>query len=250
MNSTSGLAQAARALAGVALAGLALMAGGCDAASVTIDGMKGVPLAELDLTGQVPDEISLLGPDKVEVRAGDRLAISVDGADAVKERLRFTLDDGKLAIGRSKGGWNDQGTATITVTVPAVRRLVLAGSGTIDSEALTGPEAGVTIAGSGKVGTRAVEAQELKVEVLGSGSLAAAGRADRLRLVVAGSGEAMMDTLTVQSAKVDVAGSGSARFASDGEVKASIMGSGEVRVKGRATCKVTAMGSGKLVCEP
>ncbi len=241
----------ARALGGIALVGMALASAGCEGTSFNIEGTKGVPLAELDLSGKAPEEITLLGPDKVRVIQGDKLAIVVDGDQGVKDRLRFVLDDGKLGIGRDRWKSGDaDGVATISVTVPEARRLVLAGSGSIDADALRGENVGVTIAGSGTVNAASVGAGEFKVEVLGSGALNATGKARTLKLTVAGSGAADMPGLSAESADVDVAGSGNASFASDGNVKANIMGSGTVRVKGRATCKVSSMGSGKLVCEP
>lgn len=241
----------ARTIAGIAVAAVALSLVSCDGATFTINGMKGVPLADLDLSAKAPEEITLLGPDTVRVVQGDKLAITVDGKQDAKDRLRFVLKDGKLAIGRE--GWKIGGSddlTTIEVTVPTAKRLVMAGSGTMHVDALRGEAASVSIAGSGDIDVAAVDTQELKVEVIGSGDLKAGGKTRSLKISIAGSGSANMDRLSADEAKVEIAGSGDARFASDGEVKADIMGPGEVRVKGRATCKVTAMGSGKLTCEP
>lgn len=244
----------ARTLAGIAAAAVALSLSACNGATISIDGMdgmKGVPLAELDLTAKAPEEITLLGPDTVRIVQGDTLAIKVDGQQATKDRLRFALKDGKLAIGRE--GWTLGSTddlATIEVTVPAARRLVMAGSGTMHADGLRGDMASISIAGSGDIDVPAVDTQELKVEVVGSGNLKAAGKTRMLKVSIAGSGSATMDGLAAEEAKVEIAGSGDARFASDGQVKADILGSGEVRVKGRAQCKVNAMGSGSLICEP
>lgn len=207
-------------------------------------------MGELDLSGNAAPEITLLGPDTVRIVTGNRLAISVEGDPAVKDKLRFVLHNGKLGIGRDGNGWNTDTVATITVTVPVAHQIVLAGSGTIDADTLSGDAVGVTIAGSGTVRSPHIAARNLDVQVLGSGRLQAAGQARTLDLTLAGSGEADMAALNAGNAKVDIAGSGSAGFASDGAVEANIMGSGQVRVKGRATCKVSAMGSGKLVCEP
>ncbi|WP_245647517.1 head GIN domain-containing protein [Novosphingobium lentum] len=239
----------ARAVAGIAVMGLAVATSGCDNVNFDMDGHKGVPLAELDLSGKAPGEVTLLGPDHLQITRGDTLAITVDGDQAAKDHLRFVLDDGKLGIGRD--GWkNGTGIATIHVTMPAPSRLVMAGSGTITADALAGAETRVTIAGSGTVDAPSIETDELKVDVAGSGRLRAGGHAKTLKVTMAGSGAAELIGLTVGSAKVDVAGSGNTSFASDGDVSANIMGSGEVRVRGRAKCTVQSMGSGKLVCEP
>lgn len=241
----------ARTLGGIAVAAIALSLTACNGATLELNGMKGVPLADLDLSAKAPEEITLLGPDNVHVIQGDKLAITVSGNQDAKDRLRFVLKDGKLAIGRE--GWKIGGSddlATVEVTVPAAKRLVMAGSGTMHADALRGDAASVSIAGSGDIEVPTVDAQQLKVEVIGSGDLKAGGKAKSLKVSIAGSGSADMVGLSVEDAKVEIAGSGDARFASDGQVKADIMGSGSVTVKGRAQCKVNAMGSGTLTCEP
>jgi len=241
-------------LRGVApLAALALAAaasGGCDKMHVSIYGEEGKKLSELDLSGAAPSEVALLGPDTVRIANGDKLAITVEGDAAIAEDMRFTLKDGKLGILRKNGKAAKDGTVTVNVTMPAPRKLMMAGSGKIFAPGLAGDEARVTVAGSGSVETANVATQTLKVDIAGSGSYRAAGSAKTLRLAIAGSGDARLDALKVEEAKVDIAGSGDSTFASDGTVRANIMGSGEVRVIGRASCKVSAMGSGRLVCEP
>lgn len=237
-----------RAIAGVAVFGLATALAGCDASSMTFNGEKGVPLADLDLGGTAPAGIALLGPDNVRVTRGDKLTITVEGEGA--EKLRFSLSKGQLGIARE--GWKigqQTRAATVNVTLPMLSDVVLAGSGTLVTDQMGGNDAKIVIAGSGMVDARAIDAQKLEVDVVGSGKLRAAGKAKDLNMTIAGSGDAEMDGLNADKVKVDVAGSGNARFASNGQVSANIMGSGEVRVFGRATCKVSSMGSGKLVCE-
>lgn len=237
-----------RALAGVAVLGLATALGACDGADFSFNGKKGVPLAELDMNGPAPTSIAVLGPDNVRVTRGDKLAITVEGEGA--DKLRFALSEGQLGIARDdwKIGMSER-TATVNVTLPMLSEVVLAGSGNLTADQMGGNDAKITVAGSGTVEARAIDVQKLGVDVVGSGKLRAAGKAKELKMSVAGSGDAEMDGLNVDDAKIDVAGSGNARFASNGHVNATIMGSGEVRVFGRATCKVSSMGSGKLVCE-
>lgn len=232
-----------------ALAVAAAASGGCDRMHVSINGEEGKKLSELDLSGAAPTQLALLGPDTVRIATGDKLAISVDGSPEVAERMRFTLKDGKLGIMRKSDSGTDAGVVIVNVTMPAPRRLTMAGSGKIVAPALAGDEARVSIAGSGTIETENVATDSLKVDIAGSGRYRAAGNAKSLKLSVAGSGAARLDTLHVEEAKVDIAGSGNGAFASDGTVKANIVGSGEVRVIGRATCKVSAVGSGRLVCE-
>ena len=233
-----------------ALAFAAAASGGCNKMHVSLDGEEGMKLADLDLSGTPPNEVALLGPDTVRIVQGDKLAISVDGDSEVAGRMRFTLNDGSLGIMREGGKWSGDEVVTVNVTMPAPKKLVMAGSGKIFSPALASDSARVTVAGSGTVETEGVATESLKVDIAGSGSYRAAGSAKSLKISIAGSGDAQLDALKVEDAKIDIAGSGNTAFASDGTVRANIMGSGEVRVIGRATCKVTSMGSGRLVCEP
>jgi hypothetical protein len=233
-----------------ALAFAAAASGGCSKLNVSINDDEGKRLSELDLTGAAPTALALMGPDTVRIATGDKLAISVDGDPAVAEDMRFTLDNGTLGILRKNGRTSGDETVTVNVTMPAPRKLAMAGSGRIFAPGLNPDEARVTIAGSGTVETQQVSTQSLKVDIAGSGSYRAAGAAKALKLGIAGSGDARLEALRVDEAKVNIAGSGDGAFASDGTVNAKIVGSGEVRVIGRATCKVNSVGSGRLVCEP
>lgn len=225
--------------------GLAVSACGANMNLQIGDG-DGVRLSELDMTGAAPTRLVLAGPDTVTVREGQRLDIDVAGdADAV-DALRFNLEDGSLGIMRADNA-KAKGKARVTVTMPPVREVVLAGSGTIEAPSLTG-EAEVSIAGSGNVSVARIAAQNLDVNVMGSGTLATAGTAQRLDLNVAGSGTMAARSLKVERAEVNIAGSGSGEFASDGEVEANIAGSGDVIVYGRARCQISKMGSGTLRC--
>ena len=228
-----------------ALAAGALLAG-CNG-NITIGDSKGVPLSELDQSGEAPNEIVLAGPDNVIVTRGEALAIDVSGDQDAVDALRFTLDDGALGIMRDNDAKRNIGTATVRVTMPSLTAIVLAGSGTIEADVMEG-QSDVTIAGSGtaKVGT--ITANQLDLTIAGSGNLEAGGEVDRLDLTIAGSGSGRMASLKAGRADVTVAGSGEAEFASDGRVEASIMGSGTVTVIGNADCTVQSMGSGKLRC--
>ncbi|WP_305097563.1 head GIN domain-containing protein [Croceibacterium aestuarii] len=218
----------------------------CDNADFTVNGKKGVPLADLDLTGKTPSEVALLGPDTVDVRTGETLAIEVEGDDAVKDLLRFVLDDESLAIMRAKG--DAKGTAAVTVTMPSPRKLTVGGSGKLTAAELTG-DAEANVLGSGSLEVAGISADKLSANVAGSGSMKASGKTGELNLDVLGSGSAKLGGLSADKADVTIAGSGGATFASDGEVEAEILGSGSVTVRGDARCKVHSVGSGSLVCE-
>jgi hypothetical protein len=236
----------------IAMAVATGMAGsGCDKPNFRFNGKEGSPLDELDLSGDVPDAIDLVGPDIVRISEGADFTIALEGDDEAKARMRFLFEDGTLTIMRDRENWGDEdeARATVSITMPPPEKLVVAGSGEIHSDTLA-RDANISIAGSGRVSTPAIEVDRLDVNLAGSGRYSAGGRAERLELNVAGSGNAKMGKLKVERAKVKIAGSGNASFASDGKVDARIMGSGNITVRGNPRCSLKSFGSGTLNCEP
>lgn len=208
----------------------------------------GVPLDELDMSGEAPVELVLAGADSLLVGEGEDFTISIQGDEAARARQRFRLKDGALQVSSDNTGNDKESIATITVTLPALNKVTIAGSGEITVERLAG-DAEVVIAGSGRILARDIAADRLDLSIAGSGKFKASGTVRRLDLSVAGSGSAKMAQVEVDKARVTIAGSGNAVFACDGEVNARIMGSGDVTVRGGARCKVQSLGSGTLVCE-
>ncbi len=236
-----------RAMPAAAMA-IGLTLSGCGDMDIKIGDTDGVPLAELDMSGAVPTDVVLAGPDKIIITDGDVLDIQVEGDADSTAALRFALDDGTLAISREKDGWKDGSSATVRITMPSPSSLVLAGSGSLEAASMA-KESSVTIAGSGKANVAAIDADKLEVTVAGSGTFSGAGSAAMLETTIAGSGSAKMAGLKAGNAEVTIAGSGDADFASDGSVEANIVGSGDVTVTGSATCTVNAVGSGKITCQ-
>ncbi|HSG34707.1 MAG TPA: head GIN domain-containing protein [Sphingomonadaceae bacterium] len=213
------------------------------------EGREGVPLDELDLSGEVPTVIKLLGADVVRITEGADFTIAVEGEEEAKARMRFLAEDGSLMVLRDREGWRGGPSSTVTITMPAPEQIELLGSGAIHCDALA-QEAKIAILGSGKVETHGIETRSLKVKFAGSGSYKASGTTGELKLSIAGSGNAKLGSLKADKVQIAITGSGDATFACDGEVDAKITGSGKVTVRGSARCRVKSFGSGVLICEP
>ena len=182
----------------------------------------GVPLDELDLTATPPHKIALLGPAQLVLSEGEVFRVDVEPGSTGPE-VRFALQEGRLGVG---GGDAD---TVVNITLPAPKKLTIAGSGRMTAEKLAA-DGKLSIAGSGRLEVASVEGGRLKVSIAGSGSCDAEG-------------------LAVEKASVHIAGSGDAIFTCNGEVEAHLMGSGNVIVRGSARCSVHSMGSGTLTCE-
>lgn len=211
--------------------------------------VEGMKLEDLDFMAEPPTKLVLFGPDRVQVSEGKTFRVKAEGPAA--SELRFIQKNGMLGILRPsfERRSEEEGETVVSVTLPELSSLVIAGAGTVNTDTLA-ENAKLTIAGSGAIAIEGIEAERLKINVIGSGRLTASGRVERMKLNIAGSGMSDMAGLEAARAKVTVAGSGTASFASDGKVEAHIMGSGLVTVHGRAQCSVHSVGAGRLVCVP
>lgn len=216
----------------------------CEGAEMEINGMKGVPLSEVELAGPAPSEVVLASGDTVILTEGETFALTVEGGNT--DTLRFMRDTTTIGITREKG-WKGDTNATIRITMPAPKEVVIAGSGTIRAAALASTSE-VSIGGSGLVEFGTIAAEKLGINIGGSGTVRGAGTVKNLSVNIGGSGDVELAGLKAEEANVSIGGAGDVAFASDGKVTANIAGAGDVNVTGKATCTVNAFGSGTLNC--
>ncbi|MEQ5788154.1 DUF2807 domain-containing protein [Erythrobacter sp. NFXS35] len=235
-----------RRMAPVAALALGTALSGCNGADISINGEKGVPLAELDMSGPAPTELVLSSGDTVILTEGETFDLTVEGEGT--DALRFVRDDEVIGITR-ENGWDGNGKATIRITMPPPAEVVIAGSGTVKAQSLASASS-VNIGGSGDVEFTTVAAETFEVNIGGSGRIKGAGTARRLEINIGGSGDVDLAALKADRADVNIGGSGDVAFTSDGTVEATIAGAGDVRVTGSAKCTVKAFGSGTLTCNP
>lgn len=219
---------------------------GCESADMEINGQKGVPLAEITTMDTPPSEVVLASGDTVILTDGPTFAIKVEGSDT--DSLRFVRDAEVIGITR-EDGWKGNATATIRITMPPPKEVVIAGSGTIKAQSLASTS-DVSIGGSGTVEFGQVAAEKLGINIGGSGTVKGTGSAKRLEVNIGGAGDVALTALKADSAEVSIGGTGDVAFASDGDVTANIAGAGDVKVTGSAKCTVNAFGSGTLTCTP
>lgn len=235
-----------RRMAPAVLLALAATLAGCEGGDIEINGQKGVPLSEIEIAGPPPANVFLASGDNVIVTEGSTFAIKVEGSDT--DSLRFVRDKEVIGITR-EDGWNGNSTATIRITMPAPKEIVIGGSGTVTAQGLAS-DADINIGGSGTVEFASFNGQKLGINIGGSGTVRGAGTAKELEVLIGGAGEVEMPQLKADKAEVTIGGSGDVAFASDGTVEANIGGAGDIKVSGTAKCTVNAFGSGTLTCTP
>ncbi len=218
--------------------------------NIQINGMKAVKLDDLALDGAKINALVVAGPDRVIVSQGDTPDITIDGDEAARGALRFALKDGTLAVLSPKGFIGQAGTTTIRITIPRLKSIIAAGSGSVEIDQLTGSKKGkarVVIAGSGDLSISNAALEKLTLTIAGSGAASiAGGSANHMKLTIAGSGALAAEAFSVATLEAHIAGSGSAELASDGAVSGSIVGSGSLTIHGDAICDIKQRGSGQL----
>lgn len=218
-----------------------------------------------DLSGF--DAIALEGSDDVVVRTDGRPGAVATGDPRALAALRLEVRDGVLHVGRLRGSWHDRG-AIVTVTVPALKAVSLAGSGNLDVGAVIAPAfegrlsgsgdlrlgslraraARFRLSGSGDVTLAGVSTETLALGLVGSGDVRAAGQAGQVAIDVSGSGDVDAARLSARDVTIGVAGSGDVSARASGQATIEARGSGDVTVTGGARCIVAKHGSADVRC--
>jgi hypothetical protein len=239
----------------IALAVAALGLAGCglseEAQAVAADAG---PVESRNFAGADFNNVTAATPDRIVIRRGDAFAITARGRTGLLDRLTFRTDGSTLRIGRQDDdgiSYRDQerlGTAVITITMPRLTGITLAGSGEVAAEQVDGPNAALVLAGSGDMTVNYAVVTAMDITLAGSGDITLTGRADRADVTVAGSGSITGTTFGARDAEVTVAGSGDVALSVSNRAEVSVIGSGDVAITGGATCTTSRRGSGEVTC--
>lgn len=192
-------------------------------------------------------KLNVQGPLTVNVRGAGQNAVRVKADDNLQPLIETQLSGDTLQIRiQPNNRVQTRNPIVIEVDTTQLDEVALAGSGTVNVEAVRGSRFKAAVAGSGDVTLKAVDVGQLSLAVAGSGDMRAKGRAQELSASVAGSGDLHLYELVAQNATVNVAGSGDANVHVSGALKANIAGSGDIRYKGQPTVSRSVMGSGDI----
>lgn len=218
-------------------------------------GDKGGPTISRNYPVGAFRQLEVAGPYDVEVRTGANPSVSAQGSEKLLERTLVEVKGDRLIIrterqeGWFRMGWSSKGKARFVVTVPELSGAMIAGSGDIRVDKVTGQSFKGSIAGSGGLDIGAIEVGMLKLSIAGSGDTrTGAGRAQNAEYDIAGSGGVEAGGIAAETLKVSIAGSGNVRSNATRTADVSIVGSGDVVVTGGAKCNVRKTGSGDVRC--
>ena len=172
------------------------------------------------------DRVELEGSVDLVARVGGAQRVDVRCDDNLLPRLVTEVTGRTLHVRLENGSYHFRHAPQVEVSVPALVRVGIAGSGDARVEDLAG--------------------DELAVEVAGSGSVRASGAVDRLEVGIAGSGDVRCFGLEARTASVEIAGSGDVELDVREALEVSIAGSGDVRYEGSPRVRRSIAGSGEV----
>ena len=198
------------------------------------------------------DSVSLGGHHNVVITVGDAPSVRAEGDERELADLEITNRGNELHIGtRDRISWTGRRHAvTVYVTLPALAKVAIGGSGDMRIDNVQGPSFEAAIGGSGNIEVASLRVEQGRFSVAGSGNIrVGAGQTQTTDVSVAGSGDVDLRAIESRSADVSVIGSGDVRIRASEAATVSVMGSGDVTVAGQARCRISKMGSGDVHCE-
>lgn len=190
--------------------------------------------------------VALSLPGNVELRMGNNESVTVETDDNLLPLVETVVEDDTLRLRAARKDTNLRTRhLKIVVTARSVDKLVLAGSGSIDADALRGSRLEFALTGSGALNVKSVEAENVAAKVAGSGDLRVGGGSARsVSVSIGGSGNVEMGKVKAGSASVRVAGSGDATVWAQDSLDATVAGSGDVNYYGDPRVSQSVVGSG------
>jgi hypothetical protein len=161
----------------------------------------------------------------VSIQKGNEAKVLVKTDDNLREIVE-TLTEGSELVVSARESYRTSLGIKVEVITPAIRAVVLTGSGMIAVEDVSGDDFEAVLSGSGQVNAR--------------------GRVRNVTAELSGSGTLDLSDLECQSASVMLAGSGLATVNASDALNATVTGSGNVSYLGFPQVKLSISGSGAV----
>lgn len=252
-NSSRRAALATTLVGALALAPM-FMPGLAQAANVQGSGNSATEMRTLDAF----EAVALSGAMDLVVRQGAQQSVQVQADDNLLPMLETLVESGRngntLKVRwKREGGWGNSSNyiqtrskVLITVVVPKLSAVAVAGSGDVRVETFTTPSLQLSLSGSGDARLDGLTTDELGVRVSGSGDVSGKGSAAKVKISIAGSGDVRLAEMRADDVTVSIAGSGDAAVNAQKALSVSIAGSGDVSYTGDAQVKSSVAGSGSV----
>lgn len=191
--------------------------------------------------------IDLAVHGQVFINKGTVTSVSVTAPANLLPFIQTKVVGGNLIIEKDRCLRNRIDEIQIHVTMPEVKSLRIAGSGSIFTDELWTTESlYLDIAGSGKI-SGSFASHLINTRISGSGDAELLGSTDNHNVIISGSGQVYGFNLECLNADVRISGSGHANILVRENLNARISGSGNIYYRGNPSVKVNVSGTGKVI---
>ena len=227
---------------------LALGLGGCSKLDYTKVSGDGAVIEQRHPLGQQVTRVLAGVPANIHLVAGAASGIHIRGQGNLLPYLELTEKGDKLEIEVKEGyRLEPPEPIDITITLPKVEELALAGLARGDLSGFSGDELVLSVAGLGDIVASQLALDRLEGNIAGAGSLdLGEGSVRAMELNIAGSGGVLGARLLSQEAEVNIAGSGEVELRVQERLKIEIAGAGSVNYWGDPELKSEIAGSGQV----
>ena len=204
------------------------------------------------------EAVAVSGAIDLVVRQGAQQSVQVQADDNLLSMLETLVESGRngstLKVRwKRDSGWGSgrqnmqtRSKVLITVVMPKLSAVAVAGSGDVRVETFTTPALQLSLSGSGDARLNGLTTDELSVRVSGSGDVSGNGSAAKVKISIAGSGDVRLAEMRADDVSVAIAGSGDAAVNAQKALTVNIAGSGDVSYTGDAQVKSSVAGSGSV----
>jgi len=174
--------------------------------------------------------------------------VEVNAQNNIRGILTTEVQSGDLVIEMKREVWKSN-NITVTVHAPHMNRLLICGSGNINSTGvIIERDLSLTISGSGNISVPTLSVQTLTTRVSGSGCVKTEnGNVDNAYHSITGSGNLGLEYVKSANVEANISGSGNIALTALNKLNATISGSGNVRYHGNPAVNANINGSGRIV---
>ncbi len=190
--------------------------------------------------------VAVEGAFDVVLQQGKQQAVVLDGQNL--KNVITEVKKGILYIKMDDDVKRNQDVVKVRITVAAIQRVEIAGSGSVRSSDAWGNNGKLvlSVAGSGSI-TLPLACTHTEAGIAGSGKIITSGSCDSVSVDIAGSGAYDGKELITQTTQVSIAGSGSALVYATETMQGDVAGSGDIKVWGEPKeLKKSVAGSGSI----
>jgi hypothetical protein len=190
------------------------------------------------------DTVEIAIPCRARLSQAAQPAASLRAEPAVLAALRLVVEGRRLRV--VAGSFQSRSEVELDVSCPALARLVLQGSGTVDIVGATASDLGLVLEGSGEISATALNLGGLHVDSTGAGVIKVGGRSHRQTVSLAGAGDYRALTLESDLATLTIGGAASAELTVRQRLELTLDGAASVRYRGAASMVRRGSGAGTV----